>query len=99
MSFEIDTLCIIAPLDPNEGDIYNEHVNEDAKSSIIENIYNITGCREYYVKPIDDDELISRSVCSYDTDSKDDMERWNNNIYEVSTGRCTWITKVVHKIG
>jgi hypothetical protein len=31
MSFEIDTLCIIAPLDPNEGDRYNEPVNEDAQ--------------------------------------------------------------------
>jgi hypothetical protein len=30
MSFEIDTLHIIAPLDPNEGDMYNEPVNEDA---------------------------------------------------------------------
>jgi hypothetical protein len=31
MSFETDTLCVIAPLDPNEGDIYNESVDEDAQ--------------------------------------------------------------------
>jgi hypothetical protein len=30
MSFEIDTLHIIVPLYPNEGDIYNEPMNEDA---------------------------------------------------------------------
>ena len=30
MSFEMDMLRMIAPLDPNEGDGYNEHVNEDA---------------------------------------------------------------------
>jgi hypothetical protein len=30
MSFETDTLHVIVPLDPNEGDIYNELVNEDA---------------------------------------------------------------------
>jgi hypothetical protein len=29
MSFETDTFHIIAPLDPNEGDKYNEVVNED----------------------------------------------------------------------
>jgi len=29
MSFEIDTLLMIAPLDPNEGDKYNEPVDED----------------------------------------------------------------------
>jgi hypothetical protein len=31
MSFEMDTLHMIAPLDLNEGDIYNEPVNEDAQ--------------------------------------------------------------------
>jgi hypothetical protein len=30
MSFEIDTLHMITPLDPNEGDKYNEPVDEDA---------------------------------------------------------------------
>jgi hypothetical protein len=36
---------MIALLDQNEGDIYNEPINEDAKSSIIENIY--VGTRAY----------------------------------------------------
>jgi hypothetical protein len=30
MSFERDTLRLIAPLNPYEGDMYNEPVNEDA---------------------------------------------------------------------
>jgi hypothetical protein len=30
MSFEIDTLCMVAPLDPYEGDRYNELMDEDA---------------------------------------------------------------------
>jgi hypothetical protein len=42
MSFETYNLHVITSLDPNEGDMYNEPVNEDAHSSIIENIYNIT---------------------------------------------------------
>jgi hypothetical protein len=37
MSFEIYTLCVITPLDPNEGDKYNEII------SVIENTYKITG--------------------------------------------------------
>ena len=45
MSFETDTLHVITTLDPNEGDIYNEMVNEDARSYVIKNIYNITWCR------------------------------------------------------
>jgi hypothetical protein len=88
MSFETDTLCVIAPLDPNEGDRYNEPMNEDAQSSIIENIYQITRCREDYINPMMDGELSWRSVKSYDTDSEDAMERWKNKLYEVSTRRC-----------
>jgi hypothetical protein len=39
MSFETKTLWVIVPLYPNEGNIYNELINLDAYSSIIENIY------------------------------------------------------------
>jgi hypothetical protein len=49
MSFEIDTLCVIVPLDQNEGNMYNEPVNEDAWTSITENIYQITGHRGDYI--------------------------------------------------
>jgi hypothetical protein len=76
MSFETDTLHIIASLDPNEGDKYNEPMDEDAQSSIIENIYNIMGHKEYYVNPTTNGELSWRSVHSYDTDSEDAMDRW-----------------------
>jgi hypothetical protein len=58
MSFEIDTLHMIAPLDPNEGYKCNEPVNEDAQSSIIENIYQITGHKEDCINPMTDGELI-----------------------------------------
>jgi hypothetical protein len=40
--FETCTMYMITPLDPNEGDKYNEPINEDAQNSIIENIYQIT---------------------------------------------------------
>jgi hypothetical protein len=93
MSFETDTLRMVTPLDPYEGDIYNEPVDEDAWSSTIENIYKITGYREDYINPTTDGELSWRSVKSYDTDSEDAMERWKNKLYEVSTHRCVRITK------
>jgi hypothetical protein len=99
MSFEMDTLCVISSLDLTKGDKYNEPVNEDVQSSIIENIYNITGCKEDYVNLQLDGELSWRSICSYDIDSEDALTRWKNKMYEVSTRRCTWITKVVCWIG
>lgn len=49
MPFEMDTLWVIVPLDPNEGDIYNDILNKDAQRSIIENIYHIMGHIEDYI--------------------------------------------------
>jgi hypothetical protein len=51
MSFETNTLLVIAPLDLNEGDKYNQPLDEDAQSFIIENIYNIIKRREDYINP------------------------------------------------
>jgi len=45
---------MITPLDPNEGDIYNDSINEDEHNFVIENIYNIKGWREYYINPTND---------------------------------------------
>lgn len=67
MSFETNTLYVIAPLDHNEGDKYNESLNEDLWVLVVENIYKVTGCREDYVNPTMDEELSWRSVKSYDT--------------------------------
>jgi hypothetical protein len=76
---------VITPLDPNEGDRYNEPVGEDAWTYIIENIYKITRPKEDYVNPLVDGELRWRRMKSYDIDSYDSMERWQKNMYEVST--------------
>jgi hypothetical protein len=57
MSFGTDTLCVVSPLDPYEGDIYNDPLDEDAHRSTIENIYKITGHREDYINPTVDGEL------------------------------------------
>jgi hypothetical protein len=95
MSLEKYTFHVIAQLDPNEGDIYNEGVH----SSIIENIYTITGRREDYVNPKVDGELSWRSFRSYDTNSDNAMDIWKNKLYDVSTRRCVQITKAVCWIG
>jgi hypothetical protein len=76
MSFEIDTLCVIAPLDPNEGDIYNELINEDAQSLIIREYIQHHRMQGGLCESDNDGELSWRSVHSYDTDSEDAMTRW-----------------------
>jgi hypothetical protein len=92
ISFETNTLHVVTPLDPYEGDKYNEPVDEDVWSSIIENIYKILGCREDYIKSPADGELSWRSVKSYDMDSENTMDRWKNKLYEISKRRCMHIS-------
>jgi hypothetical protein len=83
MYFETNTLHVIVPLDANEGDNYNEPVNEDDQSSIIENIYQTTGHIEDYINPTVDGELSWTSVKSYDTYSKYATERRKNKLYSL----------------
>jgi len=98
MSFENDTLCVVVPLDPYEINHYNDPVDDDSQSSIIENIYKVKGNREDYINPTADRELSWRSVRSYDADYEDALDRWKNNIYKVLTMRCTHIsTKEIMK--
>jgi hypothetical protein len=89
---------MVGTLDPYEGDLYNEPVDEDARSSVIENISNITGHREDYINPTIDGELNCRSVKYYDTYSEDSMDRWKNNLYKFSTHICIRKTKALYWI-
>jgi hypothetical protein len=91
MPFETDTLHVVTPLDPYEGDYYNDLVDEDAQSSTIESICKVMGCMEDYINPTVDGELSWRSVKYYDKDSEDALDQWKNNIYEVSTRMCAHI--------
>jgi hypothetical protein len=66
------------------------------RARTIENIYKVMGCREDYINPTTNGELSWRSVKSYDMDSEDALDRWKNNIYEVSTRRCAHISMEEH---
>lgn len=76
MAFEVDTLRLITPLGPREGAKYTKLVREDVDSEDIGELYNITTRGEGYVNPTVDGELSWRSICSYDTDSKDALDKW-----------------------
>jgi hypothetical protein len=65
-SFETDTSRVISLLDMNEGDNYNEAINEDAQRSITKNIYHITWNIEEYINTTIDGELSCIRVCMYD---------------------------------
>jgi hypothetical protein len=65
--FETDTLHVIYIL--MNRDIYNDPVDEDGQSYVIENIYKITRTMEYYINPTVDGELRYQRMKSYDIDS------------------------------
>jgi hypothetical protein len=50
------------------------------------------GSREDYINPVADRELSWRIFRSYKIDYEDAMERWQHNLYEVSTRRCVHIS-------
>jgi hypothetical protein len=74
MSFENDTLRVVAPLDPYEGSFYNDPIYKDAQRLGVENIYKVIGHSEDYINPIADGKLRWRSVKYYDTYSDDALE-------------------------
>ena len=76
MRFESENLKLVTPLDPREGGRYTKPVKEEVEYENIRELYNITMRHEDYVNPIADRELSWRSICSYDIDSKEAMERW-----------------------
>jgi hypothetical protein len=82
MLVETDTLHMVSPLDPNEGDRYNEPVDEYVHIFVTENVYKIIGCKEDDINTTTCGELNWWSVKSHDTDFEDSMERWQQKLYE-----------------
>jgi hypothetical protein len=99
MTFEGDGLRFIAPLDPNEGHRYTEPIREEDRTYKLENIYKLTAGQHDYTNPTIDGNLIWRSESAHSSDSEEALENWQNIMYEVSTWRCTRLTKVVRWIG
>jgi len=67
MSFETKDLIGIVPFDLNEGEQFTKPTDNNAQSSILENISNITTHREDYLTSTIDGELTWRIIHSYDT--------------------------------
>ena len=51
MNFERDGLRVIAPLDPDEGPRYTEHIREEDHAYELENIYKLTTKQQDYINP------------------------------------------------
>jgi len=90
MSFEDGKNIITAPIDPGEGYRYVEPVRYERE---LDNIYNVTSNKANYVDPDADGKLSWKSSSSWDDDSEQTLEDWQNRLHEVSTRCCSYVTK------
>ena len=89
MTFEGKDLRVILPLDPSQGERYTEPLRDEDQNHS-ETIYNITAQEEAYEGP---PTVGWESGSSYMTDSEDNLESWQNRLYELHGHRITRPTK------
>ena len=92
LSFEDDEMRVVAPLDPLERQRYIEPMFNEGQVDHLENIYNVTSLKEYYINPTTNGNLIWRCVISCMSDSGEAVENWKNRLHEVSMRICSRIT-------
>ena len=71
MTFEVDGLRVISPLDPDEGLRYTYPIREEDYAYEMENICKLTARQQDYINPTVDGNLRWRSdsVCSSDSEA------------------------------
>lgn len=82
MSFNDGKNRITTPIDPAEGHRYVEPIKDERE---MDNIYNITSNKVDYVDLNIDGKLSWESISSWDGDSEQVLEEWQNRMHEVST--------------
>jgi hypothetical protein len=99
MTFEGHNIRIIAPLDPSMGPRYIEPIRAEEEAKEIDDLYKMTMTQDYYINPTADGTLSWRYASSCTFDSEAGLENWQNRMHEISTRRCTHLTKSLHWIG
>jgi hypothetical protein len=95
MTFEEEGIRVIAPLDPNEGQRYTKPIREEYCAYELENIYKLIAIQQDYINPMVDGNLSWKSDNMCSSDSEEALENWKNKMYEVSTRRCSRLTRKV----
>ena len=69
-------MSLVVSLYQREWERYIEPVGDELDKEEIDNMYNITTRREYYVNPTPYEELCWRGIYSYDIYLEDALDRW-----------------------
>lgn len=85
MVFEKYDIRVIFPLDPSEGVHYTELVHDEYYDADVNKIYQIIAKEEDSINPTVDGKLGCEQYSSCTSDFEEELENWQNMLYEVST--------------
>ena len=96
MIFEKKSLRVIVPLDPTEGSRYTEPVCDYESDDDLDCIYKIIVRDQDWVNPTVDGQITWECEISYTLDSDKEVERWQNQLHEVTMLNCNMMTRSLH---
>ena len=96
MIFEKKSLCVVVPLDPAEGVHYIEPMRDNDSDDELDCIYQITTQDQDWVNSIADGRISWERDSSCTSDSDEEVERWQNQLHEVTTLNCNMMIRSLH---
>ena len=96
MIFEKKSLRVIVPLDTAKGSCYMEPVCDYESDDDLDFIYKITVRDQDWVNPTPDGHITFYHECSCTSDSDEEIERWKNQLHEVTMLNCNMMTWSLH---
>ena len=98
MILEKKSLRVVVPLDLAEGARYTGPVRNDESDDDLECIYKITIQDQYWVNPTADGRISWERESSYTSDSDEEVERWQNQLHEVTTLNCNMMIRSLRRM-
>ena len=86
---------VVSPNDLFEGQRYVDPINREGQGDYLDNIYNVSALKDYYVNPTTDGNLSWRSASFCTSYSGEALENWKNTLHKVSMRQCTRVTRTV----
>jgi len=96
MIFEKKSLRIVVPLDPAEGAHYTKLVHDDESNDELDFIYHITTGDQEKVNPTTNGRISWERDSSCTSDLDEEVERWQNQLHEVTTLNCNVMIRSLH---
>jgi len=98
MTFEKKSLRVVVPLDLAEGERYTEPVRDEGSDDKLDCIYQITMQGSDQMQSIDNRRPSWECDSIRTVDSKEEAERWQNQLQVVTTLNCNMVTRSIWRV-